>query len=132
MGLVQLLATARSDVNARMRGGGTPLHVACGAGHHQVVAMLAHFRADVGLRDDYRRSSLCIATGRSSLACCRTLLEASADPCQDGEDGRPIIKYAMDNRWDIYQLMCQYVRDNFAIPLSESLTSLYIGKNYKR
>jgi ankyrin repeat protein len=62
--VAELLLAHKADVNAKSKGGFTPLHFAASEGHQDVAEVLLAHKADVNTKDDSGWTPLHYATGK--------------------------------------------------------------------
>ena len=73
----------------------TPLQLAAGRGHHQIVKILLSFGANVDTADRYGKTALHIASQEGHLTCVLSLLEAGADITSPDKNGFEPIHHAI-------------------------------------
>lgn len=73
-----LLATSKPDINGRDDNGNTPLIVAAGAGHDDIVATLLAAKADLKAKNDLGKTALDMAIAGGHDECVRVLKAAGA------------------------------------------------------
>ncbi len=106
IGGITAMLDAGADVNATVRGDGSPLIAAAGDGHLEAVALLLDRGANINLAVQGDGSALIAAAGDGHLDVVRLLLDRGADVNQAVEgDGTALIAAAGEGYASIVQLL---------------------------
>ncbi len=101
----QQLAAGR-DVNAKDKGGGTPLHNAADGGHMEVAELLIAKGADVNAKDNYKRTPLHGAANNGQKEIVELLVTRGADVnAKDYGGNTPLDVAILRNRTGIADLL---------------------------
>jgi ankyrin repeat protein len=75
-----LLASAWVDVNAKQRGGNTPLTIAAAKGRADIVRLLLAAKADASAKDDNGKTALMLALENNHVEVAKLLSSSTAAP----------------------------------------------------
>ncbi|MFZ2955479.1 MAG: ankyrin repeat domain-containing protein [Candidatus Ozemobacteraceae bacterium] len=94
--VVQMLASAGVDVDARNNAGETPLHIAARQGTFGMVKLLTERRGNPNLQNSSGSSPLHLATGKFAAIVAGVLLYAGADPLLKNQEGKTPVDVAKE------------------------------------
>jgi len=98
--LFELMLTHGADINARSRGGKTPLHMASESGQVDEVRYLIDRKAAVNVQDNNGNTPLHLAARKGHGPVCAKLVESGADVAIRNERGRLALDYALASGLD--------------------------------
>lgn len=109
VGMVKLLLTYKCDPNQRreLKNGETPLHVASGLGHKQVVRLLIRHNAITNICTTNQETPLYFASSKGFIDIVEILLENGSDPNICGKRNSPIFIASRLGHTEVVRLLLE-------------------------